>query len=145
MEKEKEDAGTEGNFAASLDHTRDKAKRTLQIVNMKPKIPSGTRLVNKQVGMIRTMEKESRKAKAVKERTLEKAFRPLATKALKSDLSRPPEKESQGRAKEKAKVKTAARQAAAAAKGAGAGGGGGGGGVPPPPKPSGFSRAELKG
>ena len=66
---------------------------------MKPTIPNGIRRAIRQVGMIRTMEKGSRKAKAVKERKLEKAFRPLATKAWKKVLSRPPEKESQGRAR----------------------------------------------
>ena len=64
---EKEDANSKRSFAASLDLTRDRAKRTLQM-KMMPKIPSGTRQVNNQVGMIRTMEKESRAVKAEKVR-----------------------------------------------------------------------------
>ena len=55
---------------------------------MKPMIPSGTRLLNNQVGMIRTMEKESRKEKAVKEKPKVKVTKvksPLAIKARRKD------------------------------------------------------------
>ena len=68
-----------------LSHSKgQEAKLTLLRMIMKPKIPSGTRLINKQVGMIRTMEKESRKEKAVKEKPKEKVIKvtsPLATRA----------------------------------------------------------------
>ena len=89
---EKEDANSKRSFAASLDLTGDRAKRTLQM-KMMPKIPSGTRQVNNQVGMIRTMEKESRAVKAEKERKAS----PQARKAKKKGPSRLPEKGSQGR------------------------------------------------
>ena len=85
--------------AASLDHTKDQAKLTLQKLNMKPTIPSGIRPVTKQVGMIRTMEKESRKEKAVKERKQETAFSPLAIKARKKVPLRLQERGSMERAR----------------------------------------------
>ena len=54
--------------------------------------PSRTRLINNQVGMIRTVEKESRKEKAVKEKEKVKVTSPLATRARRKVPLRLPEK-----------------------------------------------------
>ena len=77
----------------------------MQKINTKPMIPSGTRRTNNQVGMIRTMEKESRKEKAVKEKPkvrVTKVTSPLAIKARRKDPLRLREKLSMVR---RAKVK----------------------------------------
>ena len=112
QEKEKENAGTSRN-SAEVSNPCEKAKHTSQ--TMSPKSMDGPRWTPRlnQVGMNRTMEKESRKARAAKEESLkEKGISPQATpKAMntKGPL-KPTGEERKDVSKETAKERLTSRQ-----------------------------------